>query len=269
MRLMIERGHQEEGEAAGKWRRALLTSAPALDVLRRATSRSPTRPRPGGGPAAPAARAARRDALARVAVAPAPAHAARSLNRPPDHRGFARSYRHRPVGDRRRRERRPYRRHLALTSSARPRHLGRAAGRGRAGQHQLAGPSSAPRFSWGAPWCSVPPCCLATSPPAAGVSLAARSRALRAPRAPDRVPVGVLLQLRLLHHPGLDAVRTRLGTDADRTAVLRLGAARRDQLGGLGAPARCSRRRGPGDDVDTRRVRAADARRCRRLALRW
>ncbi len=27
MRLMIERGHQEEGEAAGKWRRALLTSA--------------------------------------------------------------------------------------------------------------------------------------------------------------------------------------------------------------------------------------------------
>ena len=27
MRLMIDRGHQEEGEAAGKWRRALLTSA--------------------------------------------------------------------------------------------------------------------------------------------------------------------------------------------------------------------------------------------------
>jgi uncharacterized protein (DUF885 family) len=27
MRLMIERGHQEEGEAVGKWRRALLTSA--------------------------------------------------------------------------------------------------------------------------------------------------------------------------------------------------------------------------------------------------
>jgi uncharacterized protein (DUF885 family) len=27
MRLMTERGHQEEGEAAGKWRRALLTSA--------------------------------------------------------------------------------------------------------------------------------------------------------------------------------------------------------------------------------------------------
>jgi hypothetical protein len=27
LRLMIERGHQEEGEAAGKWRRALLTSA--------------------------------------------------------------------------------------------------------------------------------------------------------------------------------------------------------------------------------------------------
>jgi uncharacterized protein (DUF885 family) len=27
MRLMMERGHQEEGEAAGKWRRALLTSA--------------------------------------------------------------------------------------------------------------------------------------------------------------------------------------------------------------------------------------------------
>jgi hypothetical protein len=26
MRLMMERGHQEEGEAAGKWRRALLTS---------------------------------------------------------------------------------------------------------------------------------------------------------------------------------------------------------------------------------------------------
>jgi uncharacterized protein (DUF885 family) len=26
MRLMIERGHQEEGEAVGKWRRALLTS---------------------------------------------------------------------------------------------------------------------------------------------------------------------------------------------------------------------------------------------------
>jgi hypothetical protein len=25
--LMTERGHQEEGEAAGKWRRALLTSA--------------------------------------------------------------------------------------------------------------------------------------------------------------------------------------------------------------------------------------------------
>ena len=27
MRLMTGRGHQEEGEAAGKWRRALLTSA--------------------------------------------------------------------------------------------------------------------------------------------------------------------------------------------------------------------------------------------------
>jgi uncharacterized protein (DUF885 family) len=27
MALMTERGHQEEGEAAGKWRRALLTSA--------------------------------------------------------------------------------------------------------------------------------------------------------------------------------------------------------------------------------------------------
>ena len=27
LRLMIDRGHQEEGEAAGKWRRALLTSA--------------------------------------------------------------------------------------------------------------------------------------------------------------------------------------------------------------------------------------------------
>jgi uncharacterized protein (DUF885 family) len=27
MALMIGRGHQEEGEAAGKWRRALLTSA--------------------------------------------------------------------------------------------------------------------------------------------------------------------------------------------------------------------------------------------------
>jgi hypothetical protein len=27
MKLMIERGFQEEGEAAGKWRRALLTSA--------------------------------------------------------------------------------------------------------------------------------------------------------------------------------------------------------------------------------------------------
>jgi uncharacterized protein (DUF885 family) len=26
MRLMMERGHQEEGEAAGKWRRALLSS---------------------------------------------------------------------------------------------------------------------------------------------------------------------------------------------------------------------------------------------------
>jgi uncharacterized protein (DUF885 family) len=26
MRMMMERGHQEEGEAAGKWRRALLTS---------------------------------------------------------------------------------------------------------------------------------------------------------------------------------------------------------------------------------------------------
>jgi hypothetical protein len=27
MRLMVDRGHQEEGEAVGKWRRALLTSA--------------------------------------------------------------------------------------------------------------------------------------------------------------------------------------------------------------------------------------------------
>jgi hypothetical protein len=27
LNLMVERGHQEEGEAAGKWRRALLTSA--------------------------------------------------------------------------------------------------------------------------------------------------------------------------------------------------------------------------------------------------
>jgi len=27
MRLMVERGHQEDGEAVGKWRRALLTSS--------------------------------------------------------------------------------------------------------------------------------------------------------------------------------------------------------------------------------------------------
>src|SRR5207248_11510879 len=27
MRLMLDRGHQEEGEAVGKWRRALLTSS--------------------------------------------------------------------------------------------------------------------------------------------------------------------------------------------------------------------------------------------------
>ena len=35
LRLMQVRGHQEEGEAVGKWRRALLTSTQLSDLLRR------------------------------------------------------------------------------------------------------------------------------------------------------------------------------------------------------------------------------------------
>ena len=35
MELMMEEGFQEEGEAAGKWRRACLTSDAALHLLRR------------------------------------------------------------------------------------------------------------------------------------------------------------------------------------------------------------------------------------------
>ena len=58
MRLMQVRGHQEEGEAVGKWRRALLTSTPALDLLRRL--RRGARPR-----ARPARRPSRRGPTAR------------------------------------------------------------------------------------------------------------------------------------------------------------------------------------------------------------
>ncbi len=78
MRLMTERGHQEDGEAAGKWRRALLTSAQlstyytgyheVRGAVAAAARGTPRRERPG---------AARRGALARLPAAPAPADAAR------------------------------------------------------------------------------------------------------------------------------------------------------------------------------------------------
>ena len=78
MRLMMERGHQEEGEAAGKWRRALLTSAQLstyyVGYVEVADLVADLRRGPAG---AVRARAARRDAGPRLAGAAPPAHAAR------------------------------------------------------------------------------------------------------------------------------------------------------------------------------------------------
>ena len=80
MTLMMQRGHQEEGEAAGKWRRAQLTSAQLstyfvgyLEV--RDLARDLAAARPGTiGAGAP-----RRDALARLARRAPPARPARAL----------------------------------------------------------------------------------------------------------------------------------------------------------------------------------------------
>ena len=77
MALMISRGHQEEGEAAGKWRRALLTSAQLstyyvgfTEVSDLAAELRGAHPRVAGAPAA------RHDARARLAGRPVPAHPA-------------------------------------------------------------------------------------------------------------------------------------------------------------------------------------------------
>ena len=71
MALMMERGHQEEGEAAGKWRRALLTSGQLstyyvgyVEVADLARDLAAARP------GAVDARAPRRDARARLAAPP-------------------------------------------------------------------------------------------------------------------------------------------------------------------------------------------------------
>ena len=69
MRLMMERGHQEEGEAAGKWRRALLTSGQLSTYyvgyveVRRHRARPARRPPGAVGPGP-----ARRDARPRLAA---------------------------------------------------------------------------------------------------------------------------------------------------------------------------------------------------------
>ncbi len=75
MALMTDRGHQEEGEAAGKWRRALLTSAQlstyyvgyteVSDLAAHAQGRRAGAGRPG---------AARPHAGARITAGPAAAH---------------------------------------------------------------------------------------------------------------------------------------------------------------------------------------------------
>ena len=83
MSLMTVRGHQEDGEAAGKWRRALLTSGAAVDVLRRLRRGGRHRARPRRGAARPVGPGApRRDARARLTAAATPAHPARPLTRP-------------------------------------------------------------------------------------------------------------------------------------------------------------------------------------------
>ena len=51
MALMMERGHQEEGEAAGKWRRALLTSAQLSTYFVGYVEVARPGPRPGRRPA--------------------------------------------------------------------------------------------------------------------------------------------------------------------------------------------------------------------------
>jgi hypothetical protein len=78
MALMTGRGYQEDGEAAGKWRRALLTSAQlstyyvgyteAADLAAELTAA-----------AGPGKRSARSDARARLAARTAAAHPARRL----------------------------------------------------------------------------------------------------------------------------------------------------------------------------------------------
>ena len=73
MALMTERGFQEEGEAAGKWRRALLTSTQLSTYFVGLHRGGRDRPRPAGGHLV--ARLARRDARPRLAAAPPPARA--------------------------------------------------------------------------------------------------------------------------------------------------------------------------------------------------
>src|SRR5262249_60666160 len=49
MALMTGRGHQEEGEAAGKWRRAPRTAGPPVTEHLGGTGGSPPAPRPPAG----------------------------------------------------------------------------------------------------------------------------------------------------------------------------------------------------------------------------
>ena len=90
MALMTGRGYQEEGEAAGKWRRAQLTSA-QLSTYYVGYSESPTwRPTSGGRPRPDRPAGARPHAGARVAAGPAAAHADRIVSAPPGLAGGSR-----------------------------------------------------------------------------------------------------------------------------------------------------------------------------------
>ena len=71
--------HQEEGEAAGKWRRALLTSTQLSTYYVGYVEVADIAPRPGAAHPRPGPRPARRDARPRLAAAAPPAHPARPL----------------------------------------------------------------------------------------------------------------------------------------------------------------------------------------------
>ena len=105
MALMTGRGFQEEGEAAGKWRRALLTSTQLSTYFvgySEVAEIAAARPAGHVGPAV-----ARRDAGARLPAAPPPAYPARRLARRLAGSGGT-DVLDQPAGDRvRRRQRRP------------------------------------------------------------------------------------------------------------------------------------------------------------------